>query len=116
MVFKIENSLLKIEAFAAASGHFKAGTQIGEPTSPPIIGSSEFFGAVYIRGSNIVLVYADGGTREQHLVTLRVYRSAFDQAHDIEFQLAHTVSEVVADLLDDADLGNEVMSIDTAGM
>jgi hypothetical protein len=70
MAFEIGSTLHAVESYVQASGLFQS-VQVGEPKSPPGQG---YHAAIFMRSVTINLVYAGGDTRENHLVTLRVYR------------------------------------------
>ena len=113
MAFAIKTTLESLQGYLAASGYFH-DVQIGEPKQPP---AGRLAAAIYMSAVNVVLVFANGGTRENHQVMVRIYLNMLSQPEaDIETQIAEVVSKVTSDLIGDADQRGTVMSIDVAGM
>lgn len=115
MPFAVKATLENVETYLQKSGYFAAGVQAGVPMAPPQ--GEGLFGAVFMRSVSVNKVYANGGTEETHLVTVRVHRNAMNRpADEIEFELAVCVQQVVSDLIGDYDLGATVREIDVGGM
>ena len=116
MAFDIGSTLHAVESFVQASGLFQT-VQVGEPKSPPGQG---YHAAVFMNSVSINLVYAGGDTRENHIVTLRIYRDMLSEQIDpqqsLENEMAVVVSKLMGDLLGDSDLESTIMTIDAAGM
>jgi len=116
MAFEIGSTLHAVESYVQASGLFQS-VQVGEPKSPPGQG---YHAAIFMRSVGINLVYAGGDTRENHLVTLRIYRDMLaeqtDPQQSLENEMAVVVSKLMSDLLGDTDLESTIMTIDVAGM
>lgn len=113
MPFDIKATLETVEDWFGKSGYF-GKVQIGEPKQPP---QEALSAAVFMNRVTTVLVFANGGTREVHVVTMRMYRDMLAEPQaDIELGLAKAVSSVSSDLLGDFELGAKIMAVDVAGM
>ena len=113
MAFAIKTTLESIQGYLTASGYFH-DVQIGEPKQPP---AGELAAAIYMSSVNVVLVFANGGTRENHQIMVRIYLNMLSlPEEDIEKRMAEVVSKVTSDLIGDADQRGTVMTIDVGGM
>jgi len=113
VAFAIKTTLESIQGYLAASGYFH-DVQIGEPKQPP---AGELAAAIYMSSVNVVLIFANGGTRENHQVMVRIYLNMLSlPEEDIEIRMAEVVSKVTSDLIGDADQRGTVMTIDVGGM
>jgi hypothetical protein len=116
MAFEIGSTLNAVATYVQKSGLFHT-VQIGEPKSPPGQG---YHAAIFMRSAAINLVYAGGDTRENHTITLRIYRDMLaeqtDSQQNLENEMAVVVSKLMSDLCGDSDLESTVMTIDIAGM
>tara|TARA_R100001530_G_scaffold33644_3_gene26392 strand:- start:968 stop:1423 length:456 start_codon:yes stop_codon:yes gene_type:complete len=113
VAFAIKTTLESIQGYLAASGYFH-DVQIGEPKQPP---AGELAAAIYMSSVNVVLVFANGGTRENHQIMVRIYLNMLSlPEEDIEKRMAEVVSKVTSDLIGDADQRGTVMTIDVGGM
>ena len=113
MAFDVTATLQAILSYAQASGYFDSAS-IGEPVAPP--DSLGLHAAVIMRDVGVTGVYLNGGTRERHNVTLRIYRNMMDDKQATELELAQVVQKVVSDLLGDYDLGATIREVDAGGM
>ncbi|MCR4340906.1 MAG: hypothetical protein NUW01_13585 [Gemmatimonadaceae bacterium] len=107
--FNIKSTLLAIQSYLAASGHVKLA-RIGEPKSPP----ESVTAAVYM-SSVAVAELTLATTIESQVVTIRLYRGAFDDAEAAELELAQVVSNISRDLLGEFDLGGTIRNVDAGG-
>ena len=114
--YDVEASLKAIESFFSKSGHMGGGTMIGEPKVAPEVGAQKAFAAVWMHNMHVDHLFVGGPTVESHQVMARVHVNAFDDSETLETELAHMVSTILADLLSDASLGSEIMTVDSAGM
>ena len=113
MAFAIKTTLESLKGYLAASGYFH-DVQIGEPKQPPV---GQLAAAIYMSSVNVVLLFANGGTRENHQVMVRMYMNMLSQPEeDTENYMAEVASKITSDLIGDADQRGTVMSIDVAGM
>ena len=116
MAFDIATTLHAMETYVQKTGLFQT-VQIGEPKSP--VGQG-FHAAIFMNSVSITMVYAGGDTRENHIVTLRVYRDMLAENTDpqlnLESEIAVVLSKLMEGLLGDTDLESTVMTIDAAGM
>jgi|TARA_Y100000310_G_C20571592_1_gene758317 hypothetical protein len=116
MAFDITNTLHAMETYVQNLGLFQT-VQIGEPKQP--LGQG-FHAAIFMNSVSISMVYAGGDTRENHLVTLRVYRDMLAEQSDpqlnLESEIAVLLSKLMENILGDTDLESTIMSIDAAGM
>ena len=114
MAFNISATLDQVVSYLKADGRFP-NAQVGEFKQPPST-VERLAAAVWMDRAEVVLVFADGGTREKHVVTLRVYKDMLEEPEvDVEKGVAVAISEISSDLLGDYDLGGTIMSIDAAG-
>jgi hypothetical protein len=116
MAFEIGSTLHAIETYVQKLGLFQT-VQIGEPKSPPGQG---IHAAIFMTSVSVNMVYAGGDTRENHVVTVRVYKDMlaenYEPQQNLESDLASVLSKLMSNLLGDTDLESTVMSIDAAGM
>jgi len=113
MAFNISATLDVVLSHVAASGHVSSYS-LGEPVGPPE--GIKLHGAVYMRGTRVLLVYLDGDTRESHIVVVRLYRPVLrEPTHMSETELALAAAELMEDLVEDFSLGATVREIDVAG-
>jgi hypothetical protein len=116
MAFDIANTLHAMETYIQNLGLFQT-VQIGEPKQP--VGQG-FHAAIYMDNVSVTMVYAGGDTRENHVVTLRIYRDMLAEQNEpqlnLESEMASVLSKLMENLLGDTDLESTVMSIDAAGM
>jgi len=116
MAFDISNSLHAMETYCENLGLFQT-VQIGEPKSP--LGQG-YHVAIFMASVSISAVYAGGDTRENHVVTVRIYRDMLAEQSNpqlnLETDMASVLSKLIGNLLGDTDLESTVMSIDAAGM
>ena len=112
MVFNVRASLNAIESVLKRTGYFGAGTQQGEPKSPPV---GDLFAAVWM---DRVAVYSLtlNGTIEAHVVTVRMYRRDLQEPRErAEDELSRAVLAVQDLLMADVDLGGAVRNVDAGG-
>jgi hypothetical protein len=116
MAFDIASTLHAMETYVQKLGLFQT-VQIGEPKQSL---SQGLHAAIYMQSVGINLVYAGGDTRENHVVTLRVYQDMLAERSDpqlnLESDMASVLSKVMEGMLGDTDLESTVMSIDAAGI
>ena len=113
MAFNIADTLRVILSHIAASGHVSSSS-LGEPVGPP--GGDKLHGAVYMRSTGVSSLYVDGGTRENHVAVMRLYRPVLRQPQaESELELALAASELLEDLVEDYTLGSNIREIDIAG-
>ena len=73
--------------------------------------------ALWMRSAAVTGIYANGGTAELHVVTVRVFYKIFTTPEEkIENALALMVSQTLSDIAADADLGGTVREVDFGGM
>ncbi len=116
MAYDVTASLQRIHTYVQGSGHVQA-SQIGEPTGPPE--ADGITAAIIMNSQRVVDLYADGATRESHIVVVRLYRNMLAEVaggNSVEAELAYATSQIEADLVGDADLGGEVMTVDVGGI
>ena len=114
-VFNITATLDAILSKVSASGHFRAGSQLGEPKSPP--DGVGLFAAVFVNDIAVAGIVASGDTIERHDVTIRIYRNMLSEPiGDIEKDLAKGVTDLSNDLAGDYDLNSTVRAIDYGGI
>lgn len=112
MAFDITNTLRKVESFLAGSGYF-SNTGIGEPSSPP----DQLSAHIWMTSVDTPEIPLDGGDIQHHVVMVRIYKPAFeDPTEDIELELSNTLSQLLSDILGDADLGATVRHVDAGGI
>ena len=104
-----------VASHMARSGYFTAGVQVGEYTAPPDAIADRLAAALWMTSTGIVLVFSDGGTREIHVLMLRIYSDFKNPTGTSEKRLALAVNQVTSNILADSDLGATIMSIDAAG-
>ena len=113
MAFDISDTLDQVLSHAAASAHCDAWS-LGEPITPPA--GQRLHAAVYMRDTDTVSLYLDGGTLEVHNVILRLYRPVLrEPIANSERELAQAASDLRQDLVEDFTLGAKVREIDVAG-
>ena len=116
MAFDISNTLHAVETYVQDLGLFQS-VQIGEPKQPPAQGMHV---AVFMNSMGVSLIYAGGDTRENHVVTLRIYKDMLAEQTNpqinLETEIAVTTSKLMENLLGDIDLESTIMSLDAAGM
>ncbi len=111
MVVKLKGPMQAIKSFLAASGRFRAVT-IGEPFSPP-----EGLACAVLLESYEIPMLTLASTIEKRTVIVRIYVAATEERReDIEFLLDDAVSEVIAAMLGDFDLGGDIREIDPTGI
>ena len=115
MAFDTSSTMDAVASHMTRSGYFPGGVQIGEYTSPPDAIGTQLAGAIFMMNSSIVLLFADGGTREVHVLMLRVYSDFKDQTNTNEKRLALSVNQIASNILADSDLGSTIMSVDVTG-
>mgnify|MGYP004452397989 FL=1 len=115
MAFDTSSTMDAVASHMARSGYFPGGVQVGEFTSPPDATGTRLAGAIWMMNSSIVLLFADGGTREVHTLMLRVYSDFKDPTSTGEKRLALSVNQIASNILSDSDLGATIMSVDAAG-
>ena len=112
MAFDITSTLRKVESFLAGSGYF-TDTGIGEPASPP----DQLAAFLWMTSVSTPEVPLDGGDVQIQVVTLRIYQPAFESPpEDIEIELSNTLSQLLSDILGDADLGASIRHVDAGGI
>ena len=116
MAFDVSSSLHAIETYALNLGLFQT-VRIGEPNQP--VGQG-FHAAIFMNTVDIGLIYSGGQTRENHVMTLRIYKDLLAENTNpqinLESEIAVVVSKLFESLLGDTDLESTIMSIDAAGM
>ena len=115
MAFDIKRTLQIIQTYVGGSGYV-SDCVIGEPKNAPNA-QEQPFAAVYMDNVSVYGLTVGGSTREIHVIVVRLYLDMKKEPSEgVEIELAQTVQEVISDVLADADLGGNVMTVDTAGM
>ena len=115
MAFDIKRTLQMVQTYVGASGYV-SDCVIGEPKYAPQA-QERPFAAVYMDNVSVYGLTVGGSTREIHILVVRLYLDMKKEpSEEIEIELAQAVQEVVSDILEDSDLGGNVMTVDPAGM
>lgn len=114
MAFNINSTLDTVLSYLKADGRFP-NVQIGEFKQPPVT-KEKIAAAVFMDRVEVILLFANGGTRENHVVTIRVYKDMLEEPEaSVEKAVAFAISEISSDLMGDFDLGASIVNIDVAG-
>ena len=115
MAFDIKRTLQMLQTYVAGSGYV-SDCVIGEPKYARAA-QEQPFSAVFMDNVGIYGLTVGGNTREVHVLVIRLYLDMKrEPAEDVEIELAQSVQEIISDILGDADLGGNVMTVDPAGM
>lgn len=111
--FDVKSTLDWIENYVKRTNYFQQ-VQVGEYKQPP---SATMAVGIWMSSTAVARLFADGGTDELHVLTMRVYRNMLQEpAGLIEKEMAKAVSRLLSDMLADADLNGTVMTIDAGGI
>jgi hypothetical protein len=115
MAFDIKRTLQMLQTHISASGYV-SDCVIGEPKYAPAA-QEQPFASVFMDNVSIYGLTVGGTTREIHVLMIRLYIDMKKEpSEEVEVELAQSVQEIVSDILADADLGGNVMTVDPAGM
>jgi hypothetical protein len=115
MAFDIKRSLQMVQTYVAGSGYV-SDCVIGEPKYAPEA-QEQPFSSVFIDNVSVYGLTVGGTTREIHVLIIRLYLDMKKEpTEEVEIELAQSVQEIISDILGDADLGGNVMTVDPAGM
>jgi hypothetical protein len=115
VAFDIKRSLQMLQTYVSGSGYV-SDCVIGEPKYAPEA-QEQPFACVFMDNVSVYGLTVGGNTREIHVLLIRLYLDMKKEpAEEVEVEMAQSVQEIVSDILGDADLGGQIMTVDPAGM
>ncbi len=111
MAFNINATMDDLLSSVKASGYVTTAEK-GEPKQPP---TSDVHAGIYMQDARVVeLTLAT--TIELHIVTIRLYKNAFEEPGErTETKMAEVASNLMADILGDFDLDATIRNVDAGG-
>jgi hypothetical protein len=113
-IFTLGSTIKAVETVISASAEL-GGYIMGEPKQPPDTGTKPY-GALTAKSSEVLSVFADMGTRQSHVLNLRLYLDALAEPQEnTELEMIDASEKLQAELRKDSTLNSTVMKVDPAG-
>lgn len=115
MPFDIGDTLDRMLTYLSQSGHIRGGQQIGA-YSQSVDTSQGAVGFITMVGLDVYAVTAGGQPMAQEVVKVTILLDALREPVDaVEKELALAATNIMADLLEEYDLGGSIRRVDPAG-
>ena len=112
MAFDIKATLVAVQSHLLAGGYFGSAVQVGEPKAPP---QAPLSAAIFMADVAVVSLTLSS-TIERHTMQVRIYKDMLAEPEEnVEMEVARVVSDVMADLVGEYDLGTTVRNVDVGG-